>query len=78
MPKIVPIDTSVMTAFRDSGGLKFGTPLAIASLPVSPTEPEAKARSTISGVSISSPVGSKASRGMTATGTSPDTMRKRP
>ena len=34
----------VVAAFRASGGLKAGTPLAIASTPVSATEPLAKAR----------------------------------
>ena len=35
---------SVAAALRGSGGLNAGTPLAIASVPVSATEPEAKAR----------------------------------
>ena len=35
---------SVVAAFLGSGGLNAGTPLAIASVPVSATEPEAKAR----------------------------------
>ena len=37
---------SVVAAFFDSGGLKAGTPLAIASVPVRATEPLAKARSS--------------------------------
>src|SRR2546426_649085 len=39
--KIEPIRTSVMTAFRVSGGRKLGTPFATASLPVRPTDPDA-------------------------------------
>ncbi len=35
---------SVVAAFLGSGGLKAGTPLAIASVPVSATEPDANAR----------------------------------
>ena len=76
--KMLPIQTSVMTAFRDSGGLKFGTPLAIASLPVRPTEPEANARRTSSAVSGSMPSVWNASRGSTATGMSPEAMRNSP
>ena len=34
----------VVAAFLDSGGLKAGTPVAIASVPVRATAPEAKAR----------------------------------
>ncbi len=37
---------SVDAAFFDSGGLKAGTPVAIASVPVSATAPAAKARSS--------------------------------
>ena len=40
------IATSVWAAFLASGGLNAGTPLAIASVPVSATEPEANARSS--------------------------------
>ncbi len=47
---------SVVAAFLGSGGLKAGTPLAIASVPVSATEPEAKAR-----MISSSPSGSRGS-----------------
>ena len=35
------ITSRVVAAFRDSGGLKAGTPVAIASVPVSATAPEA-------------------------------------
>ncbi len=35
---------SVVAAFFDSGGSKEGTPVAMASVPVSATAPEAKAR----------------------------------
>ena len=41
-----PITTSVCAAFFDSGGLKAGTPVAIASVPVSATAPDANARSS--------------------------------
>ena len=38
------IATSVRAAFFDSGGLKAGTPVAMASVPVSATAPDANAR----------------------------------
>jgi hypothetical protein len=59
--KITPRSTAmasiVLAAFFDSGGLKAGTPLAIASTPVSATEPLAKARrmSTIPSSSVPVP-----------------------
>ncbi len=37
---------NVRPALRDSGGWKAGTPVAMASVPVSATAPEAKARTT--------------------------------
>ena len=40
-----PIRASVVAAFRLFGGLNAGTPLAIASTPVSAVQPEANARS---------------------------------
>ena len=40
-----PISASVVAAFRLFGGLNAGTPLAIASIPVSAVVPEANARS---------------------------------
>ena len=40
-----PISASVVAAFRLLGGRNAGTPLAIASTPVSAVHPEAKARS---------------------------------
>ena len=43
--RITAIAISVRAAFRDSGGLKAGTPVAIASVPVRATAPDAKARS---------------------------------
>ena len=43
----------VEAAFFDSGGLKAGTPVAIASVPVSATAPAAKARSRRSAVTSS-------------------------
>ena len=39
------ITISVVAAFFASGGLKAGTPVAIASVPVSATAPDANARS---------------------------------
>ena len=44
-PRITAIDISVRAALLDSGGLNAGTPVAIASTPVSATAPDAKARS---------------------------------
>lgn len=43
---IAPISASVVAAFLLFGGRKAGTPLAMASTPVSAVQPEAKARST--------------------------------
>ena len=45
--RITAIAIRVAAAFRASGGLNAGTPVAIASVPVSATAPEAKARSRI-------------------------------
>ena len=55
MPRRIAIIVIVLAAFRDSGGLNAGTPLAIASTPVSATEPPAKARSSRKIVSASAP-----------------------
>src|SRR5436853_7852943 len=41
-PKITPIQVRVAAAFLDSGERKAGTPLEIASTPVSATAPEEK------------------------------------
>ena len=46
---------NVLAAFFDSGGLKAGTPLAIASTPVRATEPPAKALRSRKRVSICVP-----------------------
>jgi hypothetical protein len=43
---ITPRESSTLRAFRTSGGLKAWTPSATASIPVSATAPEAKARRT--------------------------------
>ena len=43
--KVATIQESVVAALRDSGGLKAGMPLEIASTPVSAVHPEANARS---------------------------------
>ncbi len=50
--RITAIAISVRAAFLDSGGWKAGTPVAIASVPVRATAPEAKARSRISTVTL--------------------------
>ena len=55
-PSRTAIATSVLAALRASGGLNAGTPLAIASTPVSATEPLANARRTSTRVSVSVPV----------------------
>ncbi len=43
---IAPISSSVVAALRDFGLRKAGTPLEIASTPVSAAQPEEKARSS--------------------------------
>ncbi len=43
---MVAIIVSVIAAFFDSGGLKAGTPLEIASVPLIATEPAENARRT--------------------------------
>ena len=45
--RMLAITISVRAAFRASGGLNAGTPVAIASVPVSATAPAANARSRI-------------------------------
>ena len=47
VPRMTAIVISVRAAFLGSGGWKAGTPVAIASVPVRATAPEAKARSRI-------------------------------
>ena len=44
MARTPAITSSVAAAFFDSGGLNAGTPVAMASVPVSATAPDAKAR----------------------------------
>ena len=44
--RMTAMPISVVAAFFDSGGLKAGTPVAIASVPVSATAPDANARSS--------------------------------
>ena len=67
----------VLAAFLASGGLKAGTPLAIASTPVSATEPPAKALSRSRMPTASVPNGTASGRGAAVT-TSPVRMRKKP
>ena len=57
MPSRIDIAVIVLAAFFASGGLNAGTPLAMASTPVSATEPPAKALS-----SRRMPIGSSGSR----------------
>src|SRR2546428_12293144 len=76
--KIVPMSTRVITAFRVSGLRKLGTPFAIASLPVKPTEPDANARSTRRIPRGAVPAGSNGSGGVTAAGRSPGEAPHRP
>ena len=76
--KIVPMRTSVITAFRVSGRRKLGTPFATASLPVRPTDPEANARRTSRIESAAVPSAGNGTGGVTGAGTSPVKMRNRP
>src|SRR5674476_964516 len=77
---IVPSRTDIMAivvaAFRDSGGLNAGTPLATASVPVSAEQPFAKARMTRRTPRLSSGTG----YGVTPVtcGVSPSMTRARP
>ena len=67
----------VSAAFFDSGGLNAGTPLAIASTPVSATEPPANAFSRRRMPSVSVPNGTASGWGGTGT-TVPVTMWNAP
>ena len=76
-PSRTAIATRVLAALRASGGLNAGTPLAIASTPVSATEPLANARRTSTRVSVSVPYGTAS--GWCGRGTTvPPTMWTRP
>ena len=48
VPRMTDITARVVAALRASGGLKAGTPVAMASVPVRPTEPAEKARTASS------------------------------
>src|SRR6267143_6648956 len=76
--KIVPMRTRVLIAFVSSGRRKLGTPLATASLPVKPTEPDANARRTRRSVSGVVPSGGNGFGGATGAGGSPVTIRNSP
>ena len=76
--KIVPMSTRVITAFFLSGRRKLGTPLATASLPVRPTDPDANARRTSSRVRGAVPSDGKGFGGAAGAGMSPVAIRKRP
>src|SRR3954469_4783984 len=67
----------VSAAFFDSGGLKAGTPLAIASTPVNATDPPAKALSSRRTPSVWVPNGTASGSGGTGV-TVPVTMWKAP
>jgi hypothetical protein len=54
---MTPIHTSVIWAFRHSGFLNAGTPLEIASTPVTAAPPEANALSTTKTVTAAAPIG---------------------
>ena len=62
-PSRIDIAVIVLAAFRASGGLNAGTPLAIASTPVSATDPPANALS-----SSRMPIGSSGFGNGTASG----------
>ena len=70
--------TSVTVAFRRSSGSMLGTPFAMASLPVSPTEPDANARKMSRTESASTPSRGNGSGGTAAAGMSPVATRKMP
>ena len=82
MANVIPMMTSVIVAFRGSGFSMLGTPFAIASLPVRPTDPEANARRMRSAptgpASVTSPSVPNGSGGSAAGGTSPVARRKNP
>ncbi|OGL04310.1 MAG: hypothetical protein A3I03_05740 [Candidatus Rokubacteria bacterium RIFCSPLOWO2_02_FULL_68_19] len=46
LARMTAIHPRVIAALRDSGGLNAGMPFEMASVPVSATQPEEKARST--------------------------------
>jgi hypothetical protein len=77
MPRSTAIADIVLLAFRASGGLNAGTPLAMASTPVSATEPPANALSRRRMVTASVPNGTASWRGGIGT-TVPSTMRTTP
>src|SRR5204863_9171082 len=76
--KIVPMRTSVITAFLVSGRRKLGTPFATASLPVNPTDPDANARSIRRTERAAVTSGRNGSGGVTGGGKSPVKMRNIP
>ena len=76
--KSEPIATSTMLALRSGGSLKACTPFDTASVPVSATEPDAKARRTRSSVSACVPSFANGASGAAATGTAPLVTRSSP
>ncbi len=60
-PRMTAIHISVVEAFLDSGFLKAGMPLEIASTPVRAAQPEAKARRTMNQDRLCVPAGCSAS-----------------
>ncbi len=78
-PSRIDIAVIVLAAFLASGGLNAGTPLAIASTPVSATEPPAKALSRSRMPSVSAGSGNGIVSGPGGTGTTvPPMMLTRP
>ena len=74
-----PIRISTIRALRASGGLKAGTPLETASVPVSATDPDAKARRMSSSPSACDAVAPRASpAGGVYVGSVPVTTAQRP
>ena len=69
MPSRIAIAAKVVAAFFDSGGLNAGTPLAIASVPVSATEPDGEGLEQQEDADVSGPTGRHPAR--------PDLERRR-
>ena len=77
-PRRIAIASIVLAAFFASGGLKAGTPLAIASTPVRATDPAAKARRMRMIPSACVPSGTSWSSGGGVTGAPPVAIRATP
>ena len=77
-PSSTAMVSIVLAAFFASGGLKAGTPLAIASTPVRATDPAAKARRTRMIPRAWVPNGTSSSAGGALTGPWPEAIRAIP